>query len=98
MCYVQLRVATVYPDAVTALVGREYLFKVEKATDHASRYDLSFKVKKICDDAAIINMFKTNEDIQTPTMVINHVVRVLYAIPVSILCFTYTEFAFVISS
>ena len=59
-----------YPDEVAALVGREFLFKVEKAADHGARYDLSFKVKKLCDDAAIISSFKADDDIQTPTKVI----------------------------
>ena len=50
-------------------MGKEFLFKVEKTPGKASRYDHSFKVKKICADGAVIVAFKEQEEIHTPTKV-----------------------------
>lgn len=58
-----------YPDAIKAIVGNEYLFKVEKEFDHGVKYDGSFKVKKICDNIAVIEKFKDNNAVQTPKKV-----------------------------
>ncbi|XP_057434300.1 uncharacterized protein LOC130726987 isoform X2 [Lotus japonicus] len=55
-----------YPDAVKAIVGREFLFKVEKGCDHGVKFDHSFKVKKICGDCGVIEMFKSNVAVHTP--------------------------------
>ncbi|XP_057421220.1 uncharacterized protein LOC130715169 isoform X2 [Lotus japonicus] len=59
-----------YPDAIKAIVGNEYLFKVEKEFDHGVKYDGSFKVKKICDNIAVIEKFKDNNAVQTPKKLI----------------------------
>ncbi|XP_057440291.1 uncharacterized protein LOC130732203 [Lotus japonicus] len=61
-----------YPDAIKALIGKEAIFKVEKSSDHGMKYDDSYKVKKICDDLSIIQLFKDKTKIQTPTMLITH--------------------------
>lgn len=58
-----------YPDEIKALIGREFLFKVEKSMDHGMKFDDSYKVKKICEDKAIIELFKDEGNIQTPTKV-----------------------------
>ncbi|XP_057417149.1 uncharacterized protein LOC130711499 [Lotus japonicus] len=56
-----------YPDVMKSIIGKEVLFKVEKSSDHGMKYDDSYKVKKICDDLAIIELFKDKTKIQTPT-------------------------------
>lgn len=50
-----------------AIVGIEYLFKVEKTFDHGVKFDDSFK---ICDNRGIIEMFKSNSKVQTPKKVV----------------------------
>ncbi|XP_057452415.1 uncharacterized protein LOC130744238 [Lotus japonicus] len=59
-----------YPDEIKALIGREFLFKVEKSMDHGMKFDDSYKIKKICEDKAIIELFKDEGNIQTPTKLI----------------------------
>nr|AFK33968.1 unknown [Lotus japonicus] len=59
-----------YPDEIKALIGKEAIFKVEKSIDHGMKYDDSYKVKKICDDLSIIQLFKDKTKIQTPTTLI----------------------------
>ncbi|XP_057431017.1 uncharacterized protein LOC130723888 [Lotus japonicus] len=55
-----------YPDVIKGLVGKEYLFKVEKMSDHGAKFDDSFKVKKACDNGSVIEKFKHNSQVQTP--------------------------------
>lgn len=45
------------------------MFKVEKSIDHGSRFDDSFKVKKICADPAVAETFKDKSKVQTPNKV-----------------------------
>lgn len=52
------------------IVGREFLFKVEKVCDHGVKFDDSFKVKKICDNLGVIEMFKSKVAVNTPTKVL----------------------------
>ncbi|XP_057444947.1 replication protein A 70 kDa DNA-binding subunit C-like [Lotus japonicus] len=40
------------------LVGRELLFKVEKKSNSLFQYDESYRIKRVCDDAAIIDAYK----------------------------------------
>lgn len=58
-----------YPDAIKEIVGKEFLFKVEKSADHGVKYDDSFKVKKICDVSFVIEAFKNLRSVQTPKKV-----------------------------
>ncbi|XP_057439884.1 uncharacterized protein LOC130731626 isoform X1 [Lotus japonicus] len=59
-----------YPDDIKALIGKEALFKVEKLSDHGTKYDDSYKVKKTCDDKFIIDLFNDKTKIETPTKLI----------------------------
>ncbi|XP_057428167.1 uncharacterized protein LOC130721389 isoform X2 [Lotus japonicus] len=55
-----------YPHEIRSIVGTELLFKVEKSPDHGTKFDESFKIKKICADRAVIEAFKDESKIQTP--------------------------------
>lgn len=47
-----------YPAVFDALVGKEILLKVEKrAASSSSLFDISFRVKRACDDSSIIALF-----------------------------------------
>ncbi|KAJ1391359.1 hypothetical protein SESBI_36750 [Sesbania bispinosa] len=58
------------PDDVSYLfddiAGKEVLFKVEKPSDYAFKFDDSFRVKKICCDTSVINEFKDENAVVTP--------------------------------
>ncbi|KAJ1411026.1 hypothetical protein SESBI_21561 [Sesbania bispinosa] len=57
-----------YPEEFNELVGLELLFKVEKLSDYAFSFDDSFKVKRVCDDVAIIEKFKEGGLARTPEL------------------------------
>jgi hypothetical protein len=46
------------PDEINGLINSTHLFKVECKAVFSPRFERSFRVKKICNDAAIINQFK----------------------------------------
>ncbi|XP_057453440.1 uncharacterized protein LOC130745283 [Lotus japonicus] len=56
-----------YPDDLMALFGKEFLFKVEKLNDHGLKYDDSYKVKKICEDMDVIDIFNDKNNTATLT-------------------------------
>ncbi|KAJ1390611.1 hypothetical protein SESBI_37352 [Sesbania bispinosa] len=55
-----------HPPDFRGLIGKDLLFKVEKTIEYAFSYDDSFKVKKVCDDKEIIQLFKKSSNIETP--------------------------------
>ncbi|KAJ1409034.1 hypothetical protein SESBI_23056 [Sesbania bispinosa] len=55
-----------YLSEITALVGREVLFRIERKDDVLLSLDDSFEVKKVCTDTAIINEFKACANEDTP--------------------------------
>jgi hypothetical protein len=44
------------------LVDKTWLFKVESKANHNQRFEQSFRVRKLCTDAAIIQQFKEKWD------------------------------------
>ncbi|XP_057450598.1 uncharacterized protein LOC130742518 [Lotus japonicus] len=48
------------------MIGRLFLFKIEKSADHGAKYDDSFKVKKVCGDQHVIDLFKDADKVNTP--------------------------------
>lgn len=79
-----------YPDDIKALIGKEVLFKVEKLSDHGTKYDDSYKVKKTCDDKFIIDLFNDKTKIETPT-------KVCYTFSLMKLFNTYVKLSIVVS-
>ncbi|KAJ1415298.1 hypothetical protein SESBI_18255 [Sesbania bispinosa] len=57
------------PADFSQLVGMKLLFKVEKSTDYAFKFDDSYRVKRICTDACIIELFKKEKNISPPETV-----------------------------
>ncbi|KAJ1426402.1 Nucleic acid-binding, OB-fold [Sesbania bispinosa] len=55
-----------HPPEFGSIVGRELLFKVDKGSGHAFRFDDTFRVRRICDDPSIIGIFKDNSVVKTP--------------------------------
>ncbi|XP_057426086.1 uncharacterized protein LOC130719476 [Lotus japonicus] len=55
-----------YPIELKRIVGRELLFKIEKSVDHGSKFDDSYKVKKMCVDTAVIESFSDSSAVITP--------------------------------
>ncbi|KAJ1393902.1 hypothetical protein SESBI_34579 [Sesbania bispinosa] len=53
------------PSEFSDLAGKEVLFKVEKPADYAFKFDDSFRVKRVCDDICIIDLFKNEDSIAT---------------------------------
>ena len=43
----------------------ELLFWIDKPFDHGSRFDDSFKVKKVCDDPVIVEKYKDEDMVET---------------------------------
>ncbi|KAJ1400520.1 hypothetical protein SESBI_29506, partial [Sesbania bispinosa] len=58
--------STTYPDELKEIVGRELLFKIKNSSNRDFVYDESYKVKKLRDDAEIIEAFKADGSIVTP--------------------------------
>ncbi|KAK2409538.1 replication protein A 70 kDa DNA-binding subunit E [Trifolium repens] len=54
--------AGVVPALFEALVDKTWLFKVESKANHNQRFEQSFRVRKLCTDAAIIQQFKEKWD------------------------------------
>lgn len=59
------------PTEFVKLIGRKFLFKVEKDAVYGFRFNDSFKVKRICEDDAIIHEFKNDSVPVTPEKVSN---------------------------
>jgi len=59
-----------YPTEFEKLKGKRMLFKVEKCTGPSIFFDGSFRVKRICDDPAIIQSFDTLGGQYTPSKVL----------------------------
>ncbi|KAJ1422503.1 Nucleic acid-binding, OB-fold [Sesbania bispinosa] len=55
-----------FPPEFNNVAGKEVLFKVEKGADYAFKFDDSFKVRKICLDVTIIDLFKQDLNVATP--------------------------------
>ncbi|XP_057452543.1 uncharacterized protein LOC130744368 [Lotus japonicus] len=54
------------PQVLKTLIGKEFLFKIEKSADHGAKYDDSYKVKKVCADQNVIDLFKDADKVNTP--------------------------------
>jgi hypothetical protein len=54
--------AGVVPALLDTLVDKTWLFKVESKPNHNQRFEQSFRVRKLCTDAAIIQQFKEKLD------------------------------------
>lgn len=57
------------PQVLKTLIGKEFLFKIEKSADHGAKYDDSYKVKKVCADQNVIDLFKDADKVNTPQRV-----------------------------
>jgi len=60
------------PSEFEKLKGKRMLFKVEKITGPSIFFDGSFRVKRVCDDPAIIQSFDTIGGLYTPSKVLFH--------------------------
>ena len=60
-----------YPADIAAIVGSEFLFKVEKSADHGPGFDNSYTVKRICAERDVISSFKDKDGIRTPKKVVS---------------------------
>ncbi|XP_057442175.1 uncharacterized protein LOC130733903 isoform X2 [Lotus japonicus] len=60
-----------YPNEIKSIIGRQMLFKVQKSSNHDSTFDDSYRVKKICTDINVVETFKDNSKVQTPTKMIS---------------------------
>ncbi|XP_057440510.1 uncharacterized protein LOC130732490 [Lotus japonicus] len=60
-----------YPNEIKSIIGRQILFKVQKSNGHGTTFDDSYKVKKICTDVVMVENFKDNSRVQTPTKMIS---------------------------
>ncbi|KAJ1422428.1 hypothetical protein SESBI_13054 [Sesbania bispinosa] len=54
-----------FPPEFNNIAGKEVLFKEKKGVDYAFTFYNSFKVRKICLDVSIIDLFKKNLNIAT---------------------------------
>ncbi|WJX19756.1 DNA helicase [Trifolium repens] len=61
----------VLPPKIQALMNCTYLFKVECKVAVSSRFDQSFRVRKICTDIVIINQFKSKWALEESVFVKN---------------------------
>lgn len=60
------------------IIGRELLFKVVKSMDHGTRFDDSYKVKKICADNAVVESFSDTSSVLTPNNVCHSSLSILF--------------------
>ncbi|XP_057440670.1 replication protein A 70 kDa DNA-binding subunit C-like [Lotus japonicus] len=51
------------------LVGREMLFKVEKKSNTVFQYDDSYRIKRVCDEAAVMEAYKSDANAVVPNVV-----------------------------
>jgi hypothetical protein len=50
------------PPQLEGLVDKTWLFKIEAKANHNPRFEQSYRVRKICTDAAIIQLFNEKWD------------------------------------
>ncbi|XP_057437330.1 uncharacterized protein LOC130729560 isoform X2 [Lotus japonicus] len=62
------------------LVGKELLLKVEKKSNTLFQYDDSYRIKRVCDDLAIIAAYKSAGHVETPNMGNSMIVQSLTAV------------------
>jgi hypothetical protein len=61
--------AGVVPALLDTLVDKTWLFKVESKANHNQRFEQSFRVRKICTDADIIQQFQEKWDSEEAAVV-----------------------------
>jgi len=60
-----------YPTQFNKLKGKKMLFKVEKCTGASFMYDGSFRVKRVCDQASVVEAFNSVGVECTPSKVLS---------------------------
>jgi hypothetical protein len=86
------------PSEIEKLVGKTILFKVMTSYATSSSYDCSFRVRRVCIDEAIIELFLADGDVYSPSKVANLFLRVLIYLVYSITSLCLADIGFVNSS